>query len=240
VTHLVQVFREVKRVLRSDGTLWLNLGDSFATHQSGGKSIGLEEKNLCGIPWRAALALQADGWYLRMDIIWSKPNCMPEPVQDRPVKSHEYIFLLTKSKKYFYGADAVREPYTEPLNRWGGEKTKATDVNKGDGSEFSVKTRTNREQRPDASGRNLRSVWEISPRGFPGAHFAVFPEEIPIRCIKAGCPEGGSVLDPFAGSGTTLEVAKRMNLDYVGIELNEDYIENIIKPRLENVNPLFA
>jgi len=207
VERMVEVFREVRRVLRKDGTLWLNLGDCYATHfskRSGqfgnkikvgyddifarkkitAKHIGLKEKDLVGIPWRIAFALQADGWWLRSDIIWNKPNPMPEAVTDRPTKAHEYIFLLTKSARYFYDADAIREKYTEPLNRWGGDRTKPTDQSKGD--EFAVKERIDREHWPDPLGRNCRSVWTIPTHPFPEAHFATFPPALVKRCILAG------------------------------------------------------
>ena len=189
VESLVNVFREVKRVLADDGTLWLNLGDSYG------------DKNLIGIPWRVALALQADGWYLRQDIIWSKPNPMPESVTDRCTKAHEYIFLLSKSPKYFYDADAVRE--------------------KGSHED----------------GRNKRSVWEVNTKPYSGAHFATFPPDLIKPCIMAGCPAGGTVLDPFGGSGTTGMVALELGRSAELIELNPSYVE-IIEERT-NVTPGF-
>jgi len=202
IAKMIEVFREVRRVLRKDGTLWLNLGDCYAGGGRGGdpKAVidnsakatmeslkshpTIKPKDLVGIPWRVAFALQADGWWLRSDIIWNKPNPMPEAVIDRPTKTHEYIFLLTKSARYFYDADAVREKYTEPLNRWGGDKTKPTDQSKGD--EFAVKERIDREHRPDPLGRNCRSVWTIPTHPFPEAHFATFPPDLVKRCILAG------------------------------------------------------
>ena len=214
IAKMVEVFREVRRVLRNDGTFWLNYGDAYA---GSGKTIysqsnsscadgkpcdgfrssrylnqklpprsgyRIKPKDLLMMPARLALALQADGWWLRSDIIWNKPNPMPEAVTDRPTKAHEYIFLLTKSARYFYDADAVREKYTEPLNRWGGDKTKPTDQSKGD--EFAVKERVDREHRPDPLGRNCRSVWTIPTHPFPEAHFATFPPDLVKRCILAG------------------------------------------------------
>ena len=223
VDHTVEWCREVWRVLRDDGTFWLNLGDSYAGSGGPGGDYermyvgkdaekiaelrgnnpnktaanhGLKPKDLMGVPWRVALALQADGWYLRSDIIWHKPNPMPESVTDRPTKSHEYLFLLTKSKTYYYDADAVREKYDKPLNRWGGPKTKETDKNKGD--EFAVLERPGRERRPNSSGRNKRTVWTIATAPYSGAHFATFPPALVEPCIKAGtsehgvCPECGN------------------------------------------------
>jgi len=214
IVKMVEVFREVRRVLRNDGTFWLNYGDAYA---GSGKTIysqsnsscadgkpcdgfrssrylnqklpprsgnRIKPKDLLMMPARLALALQADGWWLRSDIIWNKPNPMPEAVTDRPTKAHEYIFLLTKSARYFYDANAIREKYTEPLNRWGGDKTKPTDQSKGD--EFAVKERVDREHRPDPLGRNCRSVWTIPTYAFPEAHFATFPPDLVKRCILAG------------------------------------------------------
>ena len=192
---MVEVFREVKRVLKHDGTVWLNLGDSYSTSSGTGgtKSFqpkqpmfaytrkapkNLKPKDLVGIPWRVAFALQADGWYLRQDIIWHKPNPMPEPVQDRCTKAHEYIFLLTKSSKYYYDIDSIREPYTEPMNRWGGDKLKADGESvwdKGTGQS----TYRDREMRPNPNGRNKRSVWTINTQPYKEAHFATFPQKIP-------------------------------------------------------------
>jgi len=250
VVHLVEIFREVRRVLRDDGTLWLNLGDSWANdtkwggrtsgkHTEGlhgepvgrGKRFtGLKEKDLVGIPWRVAFALQEDGWYLRSDIIWAKGNGMPEAVKDRPTKAHEYIFLLTKEAHYYYDHEAIFEPFVSL---------------------------------EEGKGRNKRSVWNINPKPYKGAHFAVFPEAIPALCIQAGTSEGGAcskcgtpwergqveytwkpgcscdpsgtvpciVLDPFSGSGTTLAVAAGLRRSYLGIELNPAY-HKLIQERL--------
>ena len=213
VESLVNVFREVKRVLADDGTLWLNLGDSYAGSGRGPAGNlgaennerhmenkhkcltpkGLKPKDLIGIPWRVALALQADGWYLRQDIIWSKPNPMPESVTDRCTKAHEYIFLLSKKPKYFYDHEAVKEEAQNEL-----EPT-----------------------------RNKRSVWEVTTKPYSGAHFATFPPDLIKPCIMAGCPTGGTVLDPFGGSGTTGMVALELGRSAELIELNPDYVDII-------------
>jgi len=251
VDNLVKMFREVKRVLRKDGTVWLNLGDSYCgvgshnNKHTTKKSLnwngseetnnslrpggvhGLKPKNLVGIPWKVAFALQSDGWYLRQDIIWHKPNPMPESVQDRCTKSHEYIFLLTKSAKYFYDADAIREPVSEiSLKRaeygWDCDRpsTKNASMN---GKGIHTKKMGNRFVNPD--GRNKRSVWTITTKPYKGAHFATFPPELPELCIKAGSREGEIVLDPFFGSGTTGWVAQRLGRKWIGVELNPEYIK---------------
>jgi DNA modification methylase len=259
VANLVEVFREVRRVLRDDGTLWLNLGDSYASVHTGGQKsakstvgsnmpgvqeirqpkanpqeYGLKDKDLVGIPWRVALALQADGWYLRSDIIWHKPNALPESVKDRPTKAHEYIFLLSKSRKYYYDADSIKEPssdlekskkrYEKPF---GGKK--AEELLKTD----QVHTRTIGMREFDGK-RNKRTVWTVPTRPFPEAHFATFPPDLIEPCVLAGCPIGGVVLDPFVGSGTTLLVATRNHRRSIGIELNPDYIK-IAERRLKQV-----
>jgi DNA modification methylase len=319
VQHLVEVFREVRRVLRDDGTLWLNLGDSYysTTKGSGGSSeiqdsnagsrfnagsLGLKEKDLVGIPWRVAFALQADGWYLRSDIIWSKPNPMPESVRDRPTKSHEYVFLLTKSPRYFFDQEAVREPQKpESASRYD------YNFNAFDGGmETGAISRKNPIAKLDfnPAGRNIRSVWTITTKPYSEAHFATFPPSLPERCIKAGTSEKGCcakcgapwervievdrtptgmsrwdetehemsdkarmdtthnrknisgifdyavgakrltrgwqptcecdadvapcvVLDPFAGSGTTGEVARSLGRKAILIELNPEYAKLI-------------
>jgi DNA modification methylase len=233
VAKMVSVFREVRRVLKDDGTLWLNLGDSYCSirwgdgtapppSNTGNKaalsmtrmSDGLKPKDLVGIPWRVAFALQADGWYLRSDIIWSKPNPMPESVTDRPTKAHEYIFLMSKSERYYYDADAIAERSIEGAKRFnGGHNVGADrhDNNRNDGTIITT--------------RNKRSVWEVVSQPYAEAHFATFPRKLIEPCILAGCPVGGFVLDPFAGSGTTLMVAKHLNRRAVGIELNPDYVQ---------------
>jgi DNA modification methylase len=201
VAELVNVFREVRRVLRDDGTLWLNLGD------------GYKEKNLIGIPWRVAFALQADGWWLRQDIIWSKPNPMPESVTDRCTKAHEYIFLLSKNARYYYDAAAVAEalqcaPHA-PSN-------KKLDSSRNDHDQMAKVWGTN-------GVRNKRSVWEVATQPFSEAHFATFPALLIEPCILAGCPKGGTVLDPFAGAGTAGLVADRLQRNAILIELNPEY-----------------
>ena len=307
VQKMVEVFREVRRVLSDRGTLWLNLGDSYAGSTMGGGPAssstlvgthhteragarfsgkpraldGLKPKDMVGIPWRVAFALQADGWYLRSDIIWAKPNPMPESVTDRPTKSHEYVFLLSKSERYFYDADAIAEPTNWPDGSWA--RSKAYDGDKtgmlrsffGEGRRWE-----------GGETRNARTVWTIATQPYPEAHFATFPRELPERCIKAGCPEQvcstcgkarervvsvspmeiarserthdrgqtrasgtvtkpreaettgwtdcghnayvpGVVLDPFAGSGTTLAVARDLGRKSIGIELNPQYVKLI-------------
>ena len=247
VSRMVDVFKEVKRVLKSDGTLWLNLGDSYAANRSyqvmdkkwrdvgNTKSSevppGLKPKDLVGIPWRVAFALQADGWYLRQDIIWHKPNPMPESVRDRCTKAHEYIFLLSKSVKYYYNIDAVREPCAEEKTA-GQNSTVRSKAhlpgNKQNGRGVGCKMP---EKWNNPSGRNKRSVWTIPTKPYKGAHFAVFPPDLIQPCILAGCPEGGTVLDPFMGSGTTLEVARKNGCKGIGIELNPEYVK-LAKKRL--------
>jgi DNA modification methylase len=255
VEKLVAVFREVRRVLRDDGVLWLNLGDSYAGSGGTGnqfgqienglnivrpsKRHGLKPKDLIGIPWRVAFALQADGWYLRQDIIWHKPNPMPESVTDRCTKSHEYIFLLTKSARYFYDAAAVSEEATSNqgagvIGRGGQSSAKAVGCN-------------GRQPQQDHSGwmggdgetRNRRSVWNITTKPYKEAHFATFPEEIPRTCILAGSKKGDTILDPFSGAGTTGVVAEKLDRKYIGIELNPQYTK-LAEDRIWNVQPLFA
>ena len=257
VESMVNVFREVKRVLADDCTLWLNLGDSYASTTKGsggaGKSTlgpnkdlqniefqkmelrafkcGLASKQLIGIPWRVALALQADGWYLRQDIIWSKPNPMPESVTDRCTKAHEYIFLLSKKPKYFYDADAVKEDAVkiyDPIKNGSVGSNKLKDGNQQSGTGTGKGEGT----------RNKRSVWEVSTKPYSGAHFATFPPDLIKPCIMAGCPAGGTVLDPFGGSGTTGMVALELGRSAELIELNPDYVD-IIEDRT-NVTPGLA
>lgn len=270
VARLVEVFREVRRVLRDDGTLWLNLGDSYSSRPNGSLGVstspheiashvesrranalrknstphGLKHKDLVGIPWRVAFALQANGWYLRQDIIWSKPNPMPESVTDRCTKSHEYIFLLSKSPRYYYDAEAVKEPVSgDPearRNSWGtknyavpGQKPQKRLSRSGNKERKPGSARGCPESSPsnvcgsipwEGATRNRRSVWSVATRPFRGAHFAVFPPEIVRPCILAGCPAGGTVLDPFTGSGTCWLVAAQLGRAFVGVELNLDYV----------------
>lgn len=206
VTEMVSVFREVHRVLRDDGTLWLNLGDSY------------RDGNLVAIPWLVALALRSNGWHLRQDIIWSKPNPMPESVRSRCTKSHEYLFLLSKSKSYYFDHDAIREPASD--NSHGGAVTNAgpkTQSIRGDAGRLGVPAR-------ELDGkRRRRSVWSIANKPFPGAHCAVFPPGLVDLCIKAGAPVGGIVLDPFGGAGTTGLVARDLHRRAILIELNSEY-----------------
>lgn len=252
---MVQVFREVRRVLKDDGVLWLNLGDSYAAggQNSGSRPedltakqrsnagcryearkapVGLKPKDLVGIPWRVAFALQADGWYLRSDVIWSKDNPMPESVRDRPTKSHEYVFLLTKNERYFWDADAVREPYQDVNHPVGADgkflnPRSAGGVSSKDwvppvGSRFKT-TALSREYNP--AGRNIRSVWSIATQPYAGAHFATMPEALVRRCVLAGSRPGDFVLDPFLGSGTVARVAISFGRRAVGCDLNRAYLE---------------
>lgn len=205
INHLVTVFAEVKRVLRDDGTLWVNIGDGFTSGNRGYRAPdkknparamsvrpdtpdGLKPKDLIGIPWRLAFAMQDDGWYLRSDVIWNKPNAMPESVRDRPTRSHEYLFMFTKSERYFYDRDAVKEVGT------------------------------------NGKLRNRRSVWDVNTQAFPGAHFATFPTALIEPCILASSKPGDYVLDPFFGSGTVGLSSIELGRKYVGVELNPDYV----------------
>lgn len=281
VANIVAVFREVWRVLRSDGTLWLNIGDSYSGSGNGsgdyrengasiskngnkygthkpGNSNGLKPKDLIGIPWMVAFALRADGWYLRQDIIWAKPNPMPESVKDRCTKSHEYIFLLTKSAKYYYDNEAIMElatgydgrkdtlfkgsvksydgvmPGGKPQSfakkgheRWQyknlqtkGQQPNTMHVNRLEGDEYLSPV------------RNKRSVWTVTTKPYKGAHFATYPPELIKPCILAGCPPGGIVLDPFVGSGTTLEVAQTHGRNGIGLDLSFTYLKECASTRL--------
>jgi len=249
IDAMVGVFREVRRVLRSDGTLWLNLGDSYSNigkwggrtsgkhtkdlhggHQTssmvhGGKIDGLKPKDLVGIPWRVAFALQSDGWYLRSDIIWHKPNPMPESVTDRPTKSHEYVFLFTKREHYWYDAKAIREPEKpESAARYdysfGGAK--AEQIAEKDALGMALRTRPIGERTGDGM-RNKRTVWTIATHSTPEAHFATFPDDLVTPCVLAGCPAGGVVLDPFGGTGTVARVAEDIGRRWILIELNPEY-----------------
>ena len=272
VARLVDLFALLRPALRDDGTVWLNLGDSFAssTSNNGGYSEkstlagftspntkgrqangagdvrklshGLKHKDLVGIPWRVAFALQADGWYLRSDIIWHKPNPMPESVTDRPTKAHEYIFLLSKKARYYYDYEAIKDRGVSV----GTDAKDAADRNAdARGTEHSYKeshksgTRTGGNLSAayagvdwSTEGRNKRSVWTVPTRPFSAAHFATFPPDLIKPCIKAGCPEGGTVLDPFMGSGTTAQVARSLGRKCVGFEMNDKYIEIAAEHRL--------
>ncbi len=241
VEHLVAVFREVRRVLRDDGTLWLNLGDSYASTSASGTQgqpgqradrtftaermpaktgAVLKSKNLVGIPWRVAFALQADGWYLRSDIIWHKPNPMPESVTDRPTKSHEYLFLMSKNATYYYNADAIRESGVEP-NRQRNDRVGGT-------HEAAIRHSPGGIMRASET-RNKRSVWTVPTHPYPKAHFATFPPRLIEPCIKAGTQAGDTVLDPFMGSGTTAMVARELECPCIGVELNSAYIDLAVK-----------
>lgn len=297
IDEMVHVFKEINRVLKPEGTLWLNLGDSyvgtggdrkkkvknelFQQQQShnptngryerikGLKQDNLKPKDLMGIPWRVAFALHSDGWYLRSDIIWSKSNCMPESAVDRPTKSHEYIFLLSKSQRYYYDSEAIKEPITDStLKRLsqdiehqcgstranGGNKTNGTMkavIGKGNsktfrgggvytnGQSFDNSSDTHRESHGNsinATGlRNKRTVWTVASSQFSEAHFATFPPKLIEPCILAGCPKDGIVLDPFMGSGTTAMVALQNQRNYIGFELNPEYIKIAESHRLSNV-----
>ena len=253
VATLVEVFAKVRRVLRDDGTLWLNLGDSYAGSGCGpqgkhgvmiNRSVaaarcrrhdrmdrspppGLKPKDLVGIPWRVAFALQADGWWLRSDIIWHKPSPMPEGVTDRPTKSHEHVFLLAKSKRYYYNTEAINEP----LAQAGRVRADKIGGNKGDAIHHSPRSVFNaRWDAAEAAGtvpetRNARDVWTIASQPFSGAHFAVMPPELVKRCILAGSREGDTILDPFMGSGTVGYVAQNLGRKWIGIDIQADYEE---------------
>lgn len=255
IATIVAVFREVRRVLRDDGTLWLNLGDSYAGSRAGpqgklgemadrsiasqremrredGKHkarLGAKAKDLLGIPWRVAFALQDDGWFLRSDIIWVKPNPMPESVADRPTSAHEHVFLLTKQARYFYDAEAIREAGTSERDR-----------GRPDGSATFERFGVNTSCGTAVDGtRNARNVWIIATQPFAGAHFATMPPELAERCIKAGSGPGDTVLDPFAGAFTTALVADRLHRDAIGIELNPAYCA-MAQARIERDAGMFA
>jgi DNA modification methylase len=256
VTKLVAVFREVHRLLRDDGTLWLNLGDSYARNggsdqtvsatakvgstrnsieQRGDRTqtvpVGLKSKDLIGIPWSVAFALRADGWWLRSDVIWAKGNPMPESIKDRPTSAHEHVFLLAKAEHYYYNADAVREPTVSDRMRGPALHPDRVSTNGNAGLA----------RRAISDQRNQRNVWTINTRPYTGAHFATMPEDLARPCILASCPEGGSVLDPFGGAGTTGLVAADLDRTATLIELNPDYaaitrrrLQHRVKP---NINP---
>lgn len=251
VEKIAEVFREVRRVLKDDGTLWLNIGDSYATrsgpqpprntrnrcgHTAKHVPTGYKYKDLIGIPWLLAFALRADGWYLRADIIWHKPNAMPESCKDRPTRAHEYVFLFSKSGRYYYDAEAVKEPavgfpgsQNPNARRRGNTRTfrggnaYTHDQAKENGA--SIKRQSHGLVPNESGKRNRRSVWTIATRPYRGAHFATFPEELARPCILAGSRPGDTVLDPFMGSGTTGAVATQEGRDFIGIEINPEYIE---------------
>lgn len=255
VEKLVQVFKEVRRVLADDGTLWLNLGDGYANNKDGNtqdmstsglhytnpnkdleqfrneqqfkKRVppGLKPKDLIGAPWRVAFALQADGWYLRQDIIWHKPNPMPESVKDRCTKSHEYIFLLTKSARYYFDQDSIREPHKRIWDATNGGSISTGRMVEAGGAVGDMSSHPKGYPLPNPNGANRRSVWTITTKPFKEAHFATFPPEIPEICIKAGSKPGDTILDPFSGAATTGLVAERLGREYIGIELNPDYVK---------------
>lgn len=225
IENLCKVFDEIWRVVKDDGTVWVNLGDSYYN------------KSLAGIPFRFAFAMQERGWFLRQDIIWHKPNVMPESVTDRCTKSHEYIFLLTKSSKYFYDNKAILEPVSEiSLKRseygWDSDRPSTKNASMG-GTGIHTEQMGTRFVNPE--GRNKRSVWTVTAKGYKEAHFAVYPPELIEPCILAGSKEGDTVLDPFSGSGTTGEVALKHNRNYIGLELNPEYAEISRKRLLEAV-----
>lgn len=214
VNNLTTIFNEVKRVLKEDGTLWLNLGDSWTS-----KKIGcIKQKDLIGIPWMVAFALRESGWYLRQDIIWAKGNPMPESVKDRCTKSHEYIFLLSKNKKYYYDYRAIKEPCIS--------KSPAGNKNCLNAGRITEEGWSYDPQKSiPKDGKNKRDVWSVNTKPCKEAHFATYPDTLIKPCILAGCPKGGIVLDPFMGAGTTGMVAKKYSRNYVGIELNAEYID---------------
>lgn len=248
VARLVDVFREVRRVLCDDGTLWLNLGDSYAADRgyqveqtkggakhgpaqaAGGRSqkaedYGLKPKDLIGIPWRVAFALQADGWYLRQDIIWHKPNPMPESVRDRCTKAHEYVFLLSKGPRYYFDSEAMKEDAVKGASGSSFSKGKTAAHQLGRSSE---------KPREEDGKRNRRSVWTVTTKPFKGAHFATFPPDLIEPCILAGCPVGGTVLDPFGGSGTTAGVAIKHGRNAILCELNPEYAA-LVSARVDSI-----
>lgn len=269
VAELVDVFRGVRRVLRDDGTVWLNIGDSYAASGmkqtgrndagrnftgGGGNTLGsgnpgkqgmrrldygAKPKDLLGIPWRVAFALQADGWYLRSAIVWHKPNPMPESCKDRPTSAYEMVFLLTKQPVYFYDADAIAEPATayEHTSKYGLNPSRgATPI---PGRSDTDKPRTTAGISPPREIRNARNVWAITPKPYKGAHFAIMPPDLAERCIKAGSRSGDTILDPFGGAGTTGLVANRLGRKAVLIELNREYCDMAIR-RINDASPLFA
>lgn len=274
VARIVAVFREVRRVMRRDATLWLNVGDGYAgswgaqsrpngtdagTTLSGGSMLsarqiaahpkgqtgtgslkntpGLKNKDLMGVPWMIAFALRADGYYLRSDIVWAKPNPMPESVRDRPTKAHEYLFLLSRSARYHYDTDAIREPHAEPWRSTGALENRGTkDVDAGVNNGFGLAGVTPREYNP--LGRNRRTVWTIAAEPYADAHFATMPTALVEPCILAGSPPGGVVLDPFVGSGTVVLEALRHGRRGIGFDLSSAYVE-MARRRIVDDAPMF-
>jgi hypothetical protein len=267
IKAMVEVFRCVWDVLEDDGTIWVNIGDSYAS--TGGRQVeqtvrksgdyvnsgqkgsdgvgtsrkppeGIKSKDLIGIPWMLAFALRADGWYLRQDIIWHKPNPMPESVQDRCTKAHEYIFLLSKSQKYYYDIDSIKEELKEESivrnqSGWNGNE----DRDYVNGKQNNMSKYLGSDKAKNETHRNRRSVWSVNTKPYAGAHFAVFPQELIQPCILAGAPLGGIVLDPFMGSGTTAQVAQDLGRQYIGCELNPIY-EKLQKKRTAQTSLGFA
>lgn len=266
VEELCQVFDEVWRILKDDGTLWVNIGDSYASYRDGkatpdttrGDSTGtlvpkgsaanrmassfasspIKHKDLVGIPWRVAFALQERGWYLRQDIIWAKPNPMPESVTDRCTKSHEYIFLLTKNPHYYFDNDAIREPLADVTIQRDKYTREVKEGNKSRVSGIYAVDHT-RDSKSNPDGRNKRSVWNIAVKPYKEAHFATYPAELIMPCVLAGSKEGDIVLDPFSGSGTTGEVALQLGRNYLGCELNPEYAK-LSEKRLTNAVGMFG
>jgi DNA modification methylase len=266
VKKMVHVFAEVRRVLKPTGVLWLNLGDSYWASRSqnglfygemtsksepymlrcGGNHKTLKPKDLIGIPWRVALALQADGWYLRSDIIWAKPNVMPESVTDRPTKSHEYIFLMSKSSSYYYDHEAIKEPCSGgKILRCGPNSRANVDrVPRVTPKQDLIQNRryqgfNERYAERPVESRNKRDVWIIATKPYNEAHFAMFPEKLIEPCVLAGCPKDGIILDPFMGAGTTALVATRHYRHYIGFELNPEYVK-LANKRISAVQLKFA
>ena len=265
IEKLTEIFIQVHRVLKSDGTLWVNIGDSYngSGKVNGDKSVdkylqktnkhshnirvlkieGLKPKDLIGIPFMLAFALRSAGWYLRQDIIWAKPNPMPESVTDRCTKSHEYIFLLSKSKKYYFDNKAIQEVanYDGRKNMMRNVSTKYANADYSEQSPQTMQNSATERWHTNEDGefiRNKRDVWTVATKPLKEKHFAAFPQELVKDCILAGCPEGGIVLDPFMGAGTTALVARKFNRDYIGFELNPQYCE-IAENRLKNELGIF-
>lgn len=260
IAAMVEVFRCVRDVLADDGTVWLNIGDSYNTQPPGNKAPsgfsqtrpsrvsgngdqetvktgrqlidGLKKKDLIGIPWMLAFALRADGWYLRQDIIWHKPNPMPESVRDRCTKAHEYIFLLSKSERYYFNSDELKEPAINAKKIGGAFKGRQGSA------KYHAQSGGVGSEAKNYETRNRRSVWSVATRPYKGAHFATFPPDLIEPCILAGAPEGGIVLDPFMGSGTTAQVAKSLGRQYLGCELNPEY-KTLQDERLAKFGTLF-